>query len=61
MTCPSVTAGVGGATSYRVSVICGVETGELPSSDAWVGVKVVRVLEAADKSLRNGGLGVEIV
>lgn len=38
-----------------------IQTGEPPSSDAWVGVKVVRVLEAADKSLQNGGLGVEIV
>ena len=43
------------------SFVNSIQTGEPPSSDAWVGVKVVRVLEAADKSLRNGGLGVEIV
>ena len=42
------------------SFVNSIHTGESPSSDAWVGVKVVRVLEAADRSLQNGGLGVEI-
>lgn len=43
------------------SFVNSIQTGEPSSSDAWVGVKVVRVLEAADKSLQNGGLGVDIV
>lgn len=32
-----------------------IATGERPRSDGWVGVKVVKVLEAAQKSLLNGG------
>lgn len=32
-----------------------IETGEVPRSDARVGLKVVQVLEAADRSLHNGG------
>ncbi|MDD5542163.1 MAG: Gfo/Idh/MocA family oxidoreductase [Acidobacteriia bacterium] len=32
-----------------------VRTGSLPVSNAWMGVKVVRVLEMAQKSLLNGG------
>jgi predicted dehydrogenase len=32
-----------------------IETGEVPLSSAQVGVKVVQVLEAADRSLHNGG------
>jgi len=32
-----------------------IQTGQRACSDAWVGVKVVRVLEIAQKSLLNGG------
>jgi predicted dehydrogenase len=32
-----------------------IRTGQPPCSDAWMGVKVVRVLEAAQRSLLNGG------
>ena len=32
-----------------------IRTGQRSCSDAWIGVKVVRVLEAAQKSLLNGG------
>jgi predicted dehydrogenase len=32
-----------------------IRTGRSPCSDAWMGVKVVRVLEAAQRSLLNGG------
>jgi hypothetical protein len=32
-----------------------IRTGKRASSDAWTGVKVVRVLEMAQKSLLNGG------
>jgi len=37
-----------------------IRTGERASSDAWMGVKVVRVLETAQKSLLNGG-GREVI
>jgi predicted dehydrogenase len=30
--------------------------GEVPQSDGWSGLRVTRVLEAADKSLNNGGM-----
>ncbi len=33
-----------------------IATGQRPRSDGWVGVKVVKILEAAQKSLMNGGL-----
>jgi predicted dehydrogenase len=32
-----------------------IQTGQRACSDAWVGVKVVQVLETAQKSLLNGG------
>jgi predicted dehydrogenase len=32
-----------------------VDTGRAPVSDAWMGAKVVRILETAQKSLLNGG------
>lgn len=32
-----------------------IRTGERPCSDAWMGLKVVRVLEAAQASIMNGG------
>jgi predicted dehydrogenase len=37
-----------------------IRTGQRSCSDAWTGIKVVRVLEVAQKSLLNGG-GTEIV
>ena len=37
------------------SLINWIRTGERSCSDAWMGVKVVRVLETAQKSLLNGG------
>jgi predicted dehydrogenase len=37
------------------SFINWIQTGQRSCSDAWMGVKVVRVLEAAQKSLLNGG------
>jgi predicted dehydrogenase len=32
-----------------------IRNGERPQSDGWVGTKIVRILEQADKSLQNGG------
>jgi predicted dehydrogenase len=32
-----------------------IESGQPPCSDAWLGTKVVRILETAQKSLLNGG------
>lgn len=37
-----------------------IRTSSLPQSNGWVGAKVVRILEQADKSLQNGG-GYELV
>jgi predicted dehydrogenase len=37
------------------SFINWIQTGQRSCSDAWMGVKVVRVLETAQKSLLNGG------
>lgn len=37
------------------SFVRAIRTGEKSASDAWTGVKVVRVLETAQKSLLNGG------
>jgi len=42
------------------SLIRWIRTGERSCSDAWMGVKVVRVLETAQKSLLNGG-GREVI
>ena len=38
-----------------ISFVNWIRTGQRSCSDAWMGVKVVRVLEAAQKSLLNGG------
>ena len=38
-----------------------IRTGQRACSDAWIGVKVVRVLEVAQKSLLNGGGREDIV
>lgn len=37
-----------------------INEGKLPRSDGWAGLKVTSILEAADKSLANGGQRIEL-
>ena len=37
-----------------------IQTGQRAPSDAWLGTKVVRILETAQRSLRNGGVPLEV-
>lgn len=37
-----------------------IQTGTRAPSDAWLGAKVVRILETAQRSLRNGGVPLEV-
>ena len=40
--------------------ICAIQSGRKPLTDGVAGLEVIRILEAAETSLRNGGIVVQL-